>query len=156
MEKYSWRKPFFKQVPFLETSPDTRFEPFNCFPDIASKYSTVLKNAAPKFENYSYRRVKKIELDKQNQAQVQIAPNKEYVMYPLDLGFNNFDKTLSREQREYMKKNDTRDKSVLSPDFYTHHDNAIRAQMDLNSAARSCTLTNKNFDKTYPRDQKMY
>lgn len=54
-------------------------------------------------------------------------PNKEYVMQPLNLGFNDFDKTISREHREVMKRNETNDKNVLSPNFYTHHDNAVRA-----------------------------
>ena len=87
---------------------------------------------------------------------MQIDPNKEYVMYPLDLGFNNFDLSLTREQRETMKVNSTLDKDVRSPDFYTHHDNSVRVQMDINSAARGCKLTNKNFEKTSPRDGAMY
>ena len=124
IEKYSRRKPFYEQVPHLEVSPDSRFEPFNCFPDIASKYSSIPKNAAPLFDNYSSRRVKKFEPEKQNQAQVQLDPNKEYVMYPLTLGFNDFDKHLTREHREEMLANDAKDKQVISPDFYTHHDNA--------------------------------
>ena len=77
-------------------------------------------------------------------------------MYPLTLGFNHFDKHLTREHREEMLTNDARDKSIISPDFYTHHDNSIRTQIDLNSAARRCSLTNHKFDKSSPRDQKMY
>ena len=77
-------------------------------------------------------------------------------MYPLTLGFNDFDKHLTREHREEMLSNNAKDKSVISPDFYTHHDNAIRAQMDLKSAANRCTLTNHKLDKSSPRDQKMY
>ena len=65
IEKYAFRTPFFQQVPRLEVSPDSRFEPFNCFPDIASKYSSVLKNAAPNFDNYtSRRRTNKYEQEK--------------------------------------------------------------------------------------------
>lgn len=48
------------------------------------------------------------------------------------------------------------DKNVLSPDLYTHHDNAVKAKIDINSAVRGCTLSNKTFEKTSPRDQKMY
>lgn len=47
MERQAWRKPFYKQVPHLDPPPDSRFEPFDCFPGIASKYSSVLKNAVP-------------------------------------------------------------------------------------------------------------
>ena len=77
-------------------------------------------------------------------------------MYPLNLGFVNFDKTLSRTHRDQMLKLNGRDRGVLSPDIYTHHDNAIRAQLDINSSAKGCTLSNSRFENSSPRDQKMY
>lgn len=116
-----------------------------------------MKNAAPSFGNYSARNpMKKSELDKQSMAQVMLDPNKEHVMQPLNLGFHDFDKALSREHREVMKRSETNDKSVLSPDFYTHHDNAVRAKMAINRAARGATLPTHRFENSPPRDQKMY
>lgn len=49
-EKYSKRKPFYEQTHL--DAHESRFEHFNYFPGIASKYS---KPNAPNFENYAPR-----------------------------------------------------------------------------------------------------
>ena len=115
IDRQAWRKPFYKQVPFLEPPPESRFEPFNCFPDVASKYSSVLKNAVPSFENYSVRNpIKKSELDKQNMAQVMLDPNKELVMKPLNLGYHDFEgMALASEERERLHRDLSGHKAMI-------------------------------------------
>jgi hypothetical protein len=55
MQKSPKRIPFYEQVPRLDGPKDSRFEPFNLFPAVASKYSTLNVNMAPLFQNYSER-----------------------------------------------------------------------------------------------------
>lgn len=77
-------------------------------------------------------------------------------MEPLNLGFLEFGKHLSRADRDRMRKNETNDKNVLSPDFYTHHDNAVRAKIAINSAVQGTTLPTHRFENSPPRGQDMY
>lgn len=62
-EKYSLRKPFYEQTHLNAT--DSRFEHFNYFPGIASKYE---KHNPPNFENYAPRTNEKKELKAANSA----------------------------------------------------------------------------------------
>jgi hypothetical protein len=62
-EKYSVRKPFYEQTHLDAT--DSRFEHFNYFPGIASKYET---HNAPDFEKYAPRTTNKKEIKAANNA----------------------------------------------------------------------------------------
>lgn len=48
------------------------------------------------------------------------------------------------------------DKDVASPDFYTHHDNAIEKMTDLKACAQGNRLTNYGFSISPRRDNSMY
>ena len=55
IEKYSGRVPIHEQVPKLDGPHESRFEAFEYFPKINSKYSTKAENQVPLFKNYSSR-----------------------------------------------------------------------------------------------------
>jgi len=86
-----------------------------------------------------------------------VNPNKEYPLRPLNLGFHNFDLQMTREEREKFLSHRADDKTVKSPDIYTHHDNAIAALMDIKKTIGGTRLaSNLRFDNSPPRDNKMY
>ena len=89
-QKSPKRIPFFQQIPRLDGPIDSRFEPFNLFPAVASKYSTLNVNMVPLFQHYSDRPpiISKEQIEKN---QVQVDPNFEYIKDSLKLGYINFD-----------------------------------------------------------------
>jgi len=117
-----------------------------------------LKNQVPKFENYSARGViLKHEREKMNQGQIDmIIPDKDSVMPSLQLGFIDIKRHQTRLRREARFKEGIADKDVASPDFYTHHDNAIERMIDLKACAAGNKLSNYGFSTSPRRDNSMY
>ena len=137
---------------------ESRFEPFNLFPDIASKYSTVGKNQSPSFRKQLARDDSLfIDHTKENLGQSILHPDKEAKMKPLNKGAVVFDKQQSRRQREKQMAQGTDDREVARPDLYTHHANAIRAIDSMRRIFEKNRLSpNLKFDNQPPRDNSMY
>ena len=88
-------------------------------------------NAVPDFAKYSYRGSVKRDKLHADQAQVTIAPNKEYALRSLRLGAVDFGAQVSRAARDKAMKREIIDKDAASPDIYTHHDNAVARMHDI-------------------------
>ena len=90
IDKYSSRIPLHEQIPKLAGPTEARFNTFECFPKIASKYSSKI-GKVPLFKNYSSRSNAVKEKRDADDAQVIVNANKEYPLRSLTLGMINFD-----------------------------------------------------------------
>lgn len=121
---------------------------------MASKHRSV---HVPSFDNYSPRENEKARKKAADRAQVAIVANKEYTLRALTLGNHEFDAQTSRAYRAKVAEASTEDKDVGSPNFYTHHDNAIAMMNELKGVHKRRHLSpNLRFENSQGRDGMLY